>query len=830
MCRGCGPPPPATGPAALVTAGPPDVPGSAPPVTRPASGRPGRPLWPEVACSPAPDPVRPTFWLLTLLALAASARAQPGGGPTLRGTVVDRDTRAPLVGAVVVVVGTDPLRGAVADADGRFAVAGVPLGRHTVRVTFVGYAAAERPGVLVTAAGDAALDVALEPDAVVGGEVVVRASFDKDRPLNDFAAVSARSFSVEDTRRYAGGLDDPARMASAFAGVTTGSLADNALAIRGNAPKGVLWRVEGVEVPNPNHFAGLNVAGGGALTFFSSRTLADSDFLTGAFPAEYGNALSGVFDVALRSGNPDRREHAVQLGVVGVDLATEGPLGRGASYLVNYRYSTLALLRPLLPTDQQIAYQDLTFKLAVPTRRAGRFEAWGLGGLDRQTAPENPDSTGWRYPDDRVASELTLGAGAAGLTHVALLGPRRFARTTAAVSRSRTDLFDRRYDDRLALRDDLDYRDVEDRLVLSSVLNTRLSPAHMNRTGASVQRLSSDVLVRAAPGAGLPLATVADRRLATALVEGHTQSAVDLSARVRVHAGVHVLYASRSRDVFVEPRLAARWSPTDRDALSVGYGLHSQAEPLRLYAARLPDGTEPNRTLGLARAHHLVGGYDRRLGDAGRLKAEVYVQRLFSVPVVAGGSFSLLNFEQDLAFAEPLVNRGAGLNVGLEFTAERFLRGGVYGLLTGTVFRSRYRGGDGVWRDTRFARGFAVNALAGREFSVGRRGSLVGVNGRLTLAGGARYSPADLAASQALGEVVEDGRLAFTRQAPTAASFDLTATYRRNHRRVSEVWALQVKNVLGARDFGLDYNLRTRTVDEVRQTVVLPLASYTVTF
>src|SRR5690606_4868391 len=120
-----------------------------------------------------------------------------------------------------------------------------------------------------------------------------------------------------------------------------------------------------------------------------------------------------------------------------------------------------------------------------------------------------------------------------------------------------------------------------------------------------------------------------------------------------------------------------------------------------------------------------------------RLKMETYYQRLFDVPVVADSSFSMLNFEQDFTFDAALVNKGAGENYGLELTVERFLRNGFYYLFTGSLFRSKYRGGDDVWRSTRFDRGYTLNGLAGREFSVNAN-NLLGVNARMAFMGGKR--------------------------------------------------------------------------------------------
>ncbi|MEL6358302.1 MAG: TonB-dependent receptor, partial [Bacteroidota bacterium] len=155
--------------------------------------------------------------------------------------------------------------------------------------------------------------------------------------------------------------------------------------IRGNSPRGLLWRMEGIEIPNPNHFSEEGASGGG-ISALSVNVLANSDFFTGAFPAEYGNAASGVFDLSLRKGNNEKREYAFQAGVLGLDLAAEGPIGApgGASYLANYRYSTLSILSTLgvniTGDGDQTDFQDATFKIQVPTTKDGYLSLWGLGG------------------------------------------------------------------------------------------------------------------------------------------------------------------------------------------------------------------------------------------------------------------------------------------------------------------------------------------------------------------------------------------------------------------------------------------------------------------
>lgn len=768
-----------------------------------------------------------------MMACSASLAFQQTITQVVRGTVTDQVTKEPLPGANIMITDTEELIGTTTNLDGEFRIEHVPVGRHDIKVSYVGYETVIRTGIMVVSGKQTVLQIEMPQKVFEGEEVTVTPDQQKDQPLNDMAIVSARSFSIEETRRYAGGLDDPARLASAYAGVSAGGgIQNNAIVIRGNAPKSVQYRLEGVPIPNPNHFAGLQVAGGGGLTLFSSQLLSESDFLTGAFPAEYGNVLGGIFDLNFRSGNQQQREHAFQIGVNGIEAASEGPFKKGgsATYLFNYRYSTLALLMPLLPTDALPKYQDVSYKFTFPTEQAGRFEWWGIGGLDKQVQSATRDSTDWEYDFwDRTKFTLDLGIGATGLSHSYILNSSAYIQTTLAATYNTTSLTEDRLNDRLELEPNLRIDDTSGRIIARSFINKRFDRRHVNRTGMSVQHLLYDIGVRSAPSDEPPLVTYVDGSGTSRLVQFFTQSKYEITPSVVLQGGAYSQWFTLTDAWTLEPRASVQWKISNRSALNLGYGLHSQLEELRFYLIRTDAGL-PNTDLDPAKAHHGVAGWDYKVNENLRFKTELYYQFLFDVPVVNGTSFSMLNFEQDWSFNNSLVNEGKGKNYGVEVTLERFLNDGFYYLVTGTLYRMEYLGGDGQWRYGRYDQNFVGNALFGKEFMLDGGQNILGINGRLIVNGGRRYDPIDRDASRMEEEVVFNDQQAFARQFPSTFVTDLTVTYRLNHQNYSSIWALQIKNLLAAKDYSYSYNLKEDKVERVEEGYPLPVLSYKIEF
>lgn len=755
---------------------------------------------------------------------------------TLRGTIYDQSTHEPLIGATIVVQNSQPVIGTTTDEAGNFSIANLPLGRVSLEISYIGYESRVIPELMITSAKEVVLSIALKEAATELEGVEVIAGIRKEKALNAMATVSARTFSVEETQRYAGGLSDPARLASAFAGVSTGNLQDNSIVVRGNAPQGVQWRLEGVEIPSPQHFSGGNVIGGGLVTLFSNQVIGNSDFLTGAFPAEYGNALAAVFDVKMRTGNTSRYEHTAQVGILGIDFASEGPLSRakGSSYLFNYRYSTLGLLSDLKinKTGQRIKYQDLSFKLNFPTEKAGTFSLWGIGGIDNTHKDALKTPADWKTDIDRVNNNWDTYVSTVGLRHQITAGERSFVESHLAFSgtddRISTDYLS---DDASVFTPDSRLKKQNGTLTLATSLTHKFSPLATLKVGISSKQLFYKYNLSAAQDyVPSTYARIVNSAGNTHLTEGYAQLKYQLSPALLANVGLRTHYFGLSKELSLESRAGLAWKLSDKHSLSFGYGKHSQPEDLNVYMIEV-GGVAVNKDLKLSDAHHFVLGYDWMLTDKLRFKAEAYYQYLWNIPGEEGTSYSLINLRRALYLNKALVNNTKGRNYGIDLTLERFLGDNYYYLITGSIFKSEYKAGDNVWRNTRYNKGFVLNALFGKEFYFANNRKVLDVNARVSVTGGERYSPILESQSVAQKRVIYDESRAFSEQFRTLTYADLTVNYRINHRKSSSVFSFQMKNVLGAPIYiDHNYNYQTGQIELSKATLVIPNISYKIEF
>lgn len=742
---------------------------------------------------------------------------------TIRGTVTDHASGSPL-SAVSVGLLDLPEIGAITDEEGKFSITQVPVGRHDLQATYVGYKPAVVREIMLTSAKEVYLEIRLKENVRQLDEVIVLPRLHKEAPLNNMALSGGRMLSVEEASRFAGGMDDPARLVGSLAGVSP-AVGNNGISVHGNAPSLLQWRLEDIEIPNPNHFADVASLGGGILSSLSSNVLGNSDFYTSAFPAEYNNAVSGVFDMKLRNGNNRKFQHTLQAGLLGLDIASEGPLSKRhrASYIFNYRYSTTGLMNKVSPAgdlEQLLDYQDLNFKLNLPTPKAGIFSLWGTALID-QVKPEIESPEEWDYSDDAKDSRMKQTSAAAGLSHHYFFGNDAFLKTTLATTYSNTDVWESVYDLNMNASPSLDFKSRYTNLVLTSSFNKKYSAKHTNKTGITCTYMRYDMDFKLAPFYTEPFAQVSKGKGDTSLLSAYSSSLFNIDDRLSATLGINGQFLTLNNHWTLEPRASIRWQASARSAFAVAYGLHSRMEKMDVYFVKTQATGDRlvNKALNFTKTHHVSLSYNYKISEDMNLKIEPYFQYLYDVPVMADSSYSVLN-RSTFYVEDALVNKGKGCNYGLDVTFEKYMTDGLYYMVTASIFNSTYKGGDDVWHSTKFNRTYVINGLAGKEWMIGRnKQDVLSVNLKLTLQGGERYSPVDEEATftHPDKQTQYDETKAYSQQLSPMFLAHYTVSYRMNRTKVSHEFAIKGLNATGYKEyFGHEYNLKTGVIEPKR--------------
>lgn len=768
------------------------------------------------------------------IALWSSAFAQPT--QDLRGNVGDQVLQQPLAGATVLLMPGN--KQAIADSNGNFRFNNLPIGIYRLTVSHTGYREVVVDNVAMNAGKETVLQVSMEASLSTGSEVRVKAVSRKNKPVNDMSLVSARAFSVEETQRYAAAVNDPLRMATAFPGVLAGEDGGNAIIIRGNAPAGLLWKMEGLDIPNPNHFSSVTTSGGG-ISILSAQLLGNSDFLTAAFAPEYGNALSGVFDLHLRKGNDEKKEYTLQAGVLGLNVAMEGPFSKNykGSYLFNYRYSTLALLNSVgvLGDNANTRFQDLSYNISLPTPRAGMFTVFGFGGLSGESGKGEQDSAKWEKRFDRAPYKVSANTFMNGITHTVKLARDLQLKTATGISYTRNRYREEYITDDLSLipeyRDDLRTR----KIMVSSTLNYRVSKALSIRTGISADMIHFSYFQLAHDYDGEPLTERINAKGNMATQQAFVQGQYRVSEALQFTGGLHYLRLSLNGRSALEPRMAASWHVSRRSTLGFGYGRHSQLQVPGIYFTKQEENGQEvmvNKDLDFTRANHVVASWTYRLAPKMIIKTEAYWQQLYHVPVSVSDSsrFSVLNM-QDGYIAERLENKGTGYNHGVEISLERYLEHNFYFTLSNSLYSSRYKAADGIERNTRFNGNHIATLIGGKDFVSWLGTKTVGINVKIIYAGGLRTTPIDLEESRIRQGTVYKESQAFSERLPGYFRSDLRLSMKWNRKHFTSTLSLDVQNVTNRLNvYDRFFDAQKGEIVTVHQTGLIPVLNYKIEF
>ncbi|MCA6422466.1 MAG: TonB-dependent receptor [Flavobacterium sp.] len=787
------------------------------------------------------------LFILFSMLFSLMSFAQTG---VIRGTITDKQSEKSIAGATIELL-SDPSKGSTTDEKGNFELANVPLGRQTIRVSFLGYESSTVPDIDVTTGKDVIISVALvEKFNTLEEVVIVSDGNNKAKSINKLAAVSVRQFSPEEVNRYAGGRSDVARLASNFAGVSTADDSRNDIVVRGNSPTGLLWRLEGIPIPSPNHFATFGTTGS-PVSALNPNLLANSDFITSAFPAEYGNAIGGVFDLGLRKGNNKDYEYAVGVAAFpGAEFMAEGPMGKkGGSFLVAARYGIVGALG-LAGTAAQPNYNDISFNLDFGKGKMGNFSVFGILGnsnidlIGDDVELSSDDLFATRDEDAFVTSNF----GVLGLKHTIDVGSKSNLKTVISASTSgNTYEEDRYFNLDTPTEFKLRYTEVdntENRLTFSTLFNSKISKKITFRSGLLFENFSLENKLTDRDrqddnnGDGQPdFVNLINNEGSFSIVQPYAMGQFRLTEKLTFNAGLHGQYFSLNEEFVFEPRTALTYAINNKSSVNIGYGLHHQnvTAPLLFLNENIGGNiVQSNKDLDLVRSAHYVLGYDLRFADKWRAKVEVYYQDIDKAAVEKTPSgYSSLTEGASFGFTvdkNSLVSTGTGFNQGVEFTLEKFFSKGYNLLFTTSLFESKYTGSDGIERNSPFNNGYVINALAGKEFKIGKaKKNIFSINTKFTTAGGRYYTPVDLAASQAAGYEIRDDANAYSEQYDPYLRLDLKFGFKFNSKKKksSHQFYVDLQNVTNNSNvFSRDFNRVTQQVNQIDQIGFQPDFGY----
>ncbi len=764
----------------------------------------------------------------------------------LRGKVIDHESKSTLPGASIAVSYDDNTIGTITDRDGYFELFDIPIGKVDIQISYIGYQPFELKNLQLISGKEKVLTVELIEKVIKMEEVTITA-LKNGETTNKMTNLSVRSFSIKETERYAGSLGDPSRMASNFAGVITANDNRNDIIIRGNSPQGLLWRLEGINIPNPNHFGALGSTGG-VVSILNNNVLTNSDFFTGAFPAEYGNATAGVFDLKMRNGNTKESEFLGQIGFSGFELGAEGPISKknGWSYLINYRYSVLDLMNELgfdLAGGAIPEFQDLTVKLHFPTKKLGEFNIFGISGdsfinLDEETG-DTPfsSSNGVRT---RNGSSMFV----AGITHRVLPDQTSNIFTTFAVTQQNVET-----------QIDTIFKDNSEKLFFGEFNSETKYSASTQYTKKynTKNTLNTGILVEATNinYADSVDATTINSDLKNQFVyqlntqqgglniwQAHAEWKHRFNNYITLYGGLHFQQFMLNGTASIDPRFNFTYHLKSNAEISFAYGKHAKVQPFYVYFTEsYNEDTDTyykkNRNLELTQAHHFVVGYNHRIMTNLDFKSEIYYQHLYNIPVSVNYPFySLANAGNSFyqARIDELINDGTANNYGIDLTLEKYLDNNYYYLLTTSLFDSKYKGYDKVKRNTEFNTNFVINALGGYEIEISNKLSF-DMNVRLVWSGGKRMIDIKLDESIAEGSAVYDFESAYQNRSSDYFRLDGRASIILNGKNISQEWAVDLSNITNRKNiFSTAYNNDSKSIEYIYQQPFFPMFLYRINF
>jgi hypothetical protein len=754
-----------------------------------------------------------------LLGAAHPALAQTG---SLSGRVISRDSRAPLEAARVEVLGT--ALATTTDASGAFSITGIPSGVYSARFGAVGYQPYTQANVTIGTGKPYTVLVELDRQPLTLETIAVTAARYFQPTLQ--APSLGQALNAEEVRNAPGVQEDVIRAVALLPGVGVTTGGRNDLIVRGGAPFENLFLVDGIEVPNLNHF-GSQGSTGGPLSLINIDFVQDAEFSSGGYSARFGDRTASVTSINLREGNRDRVSGEVNLSATGFGAIVESPVGSGGSVLASVRRSYLDFVFRLADFAFVPTYWDATVKLVQPLGRRDRLSALFIGALDDVSLSESTADD--RYDNSRLIA-TNQDQYVAGLTW-----ERSLARGLIEVTLGRSfSAFASSQNDSLGTPI-LDNRSREGSTTLRLSWSTTAGEGTSIRVGQDLRRLGNlDYEVTVAgeyrtDDAGTPQALAVDTAFSAWRWSPWLETGIPVGDRLRVTAGLRFdLYGDLQNAARLSPRLLMAWAATPATTLTLAGGVYHQA-PSSIWL--IGDPANPDR-LEPFRATQVVAGFERFLRPDLRLQLEGYLKWYRGYPtrlwrpqaVLALAGFE--DAQSDIPFGlEPLGSEGEGTAAGAELLLQkRFSEIPLYGLASLSLNRTRFTALDGLERPGDFDTRAILNLSAGYRFNPKWE-----VSSKFRLATGRPTTPFVITGPQA-------GQLDFSQynagpRLPLFHALDLRVDRRWSLRSVQLQTYIDIQNIYGRKNVSqYQWDQRAQAVTANESLGVFPTIGVNVEF
>jgi hypothetical protein len=783
--------------------------------------------------------VLPIFLLFTQF-LSAQTPTQ-----TVRGRVVGFENNEPLVGASVSLTGTK--WATLTDTLGVFKIENVPVGRYNLGVSCVGYKPYEIQEVWVQSGKELVLDISVNQSNQNLETFTTSAS--------RFGMQTVLSISKsEDYLKYPANFNDPARMITYLPGAATDNDQGNNISVRGNTPNAMQWYLEGAEIVNPNHLSNAGTpsdrttANGGGVLMLGANMMESANFYKGAMSADKGGALTSIMDLRLRKGNDSKRQTTVSLGLIGTEVGTEGYFtgNRGqrtgdskarASYLVHYRYSTIGLLSKMgVPLgDEAITYQDLTYNLNFPTQKAGNFNVFGMHGFSDNVF-KNKVRKEWETEKDSQDISFKNLVNVVGLKHMIGVGKNAVWNTVVAYSGLKNS------------RDAVGFDSLKNIMATENLENNHAKLFLKTKVDWQLgQGMLQAGLVYKDESIETPYIYKIGSTNSQGKTSGHdtwVQPFLEWNSKagekLQYHVGFRYSTLTKAKGFDLEPTMGLQYNLGNSGDISFNFSRQSQSLSPIVYAFI---AAPLNGNFHTTKSNNVNLNYHFAMNDKAGVDFGLFYQFITSIPQATNRLTALDELDNVKTSYSEIANFATGRNIGAEIDFNGNLLKGYHWRFNTTIYNAKITNtgllssvpssvNGSLERNSRYNGRYIVNALAGKEWTVGKnQNKFWGINAHILMRGGFRETPIDEAASKKANQTVYDYTKPFSSQLKDYFRTDVSMYFKRNRLKWSSTLQLDIQNVTNQQNEAWHYFDRfQKKVVTKYQLGMIPNLSYKVEF